>query len=140
MWAEAAKALAEFPDVVVTAIDDTGYPVSVRQSTAAYDPVIGEVPIVWPTGFAVPDGPAVLLCHAHDEMLWKIRQFQIRGRLEWRSDGCVFVSTDFRRPPRSQLVASWTLAREMCRTGNRYLNRRGLPMPKVNFQALAKMR
>jgi hypothetical protein len=51
--------------------------------------------------------PATVLCHSHDEKLWNIQQMRIKGRLERRADQWVFISTDFRRPPRSQLTLFW---------------------------------
>lgn len=140
MWSEAAKQLAEFPEVVLTAVDPTGYPVSVRQTTQRYDPATGELSVVWPPGLPVAEGPAAVLCHSHNENLWDIKQLRIKGKLERRADQWVFTSTDFRRPPRSQLTVFWCLSRDMRRAARRYLDRRGLEMPQVNFEALRALR
>jgi hypothetical protein len=72
VWAEAAKSLTKFPEAVVTALDADGYPVSVRVPTTSYDPDTGELPVTWPPGFALTVGPAVVLCHYHDEKLWNL--------------------------------------------------------------------
>jgi len=99
VWAEAAKALAKFPEAVVTAVDDAGYPVSVRLTAPRYDAETGQMPVVWPPDFAITEGPATVLCHYHDEKLWNIRSLQIKGRLERRGPhDWVFISTHL--PPR----------------------------------------
>jgi hypothetical protein len=140
VWSEAASELAKFPEAVLTALDPAGYPVSVRQWAPRYDPATGEFTISWPSNLPVAEGPAMVLCHCHDENLWNIQQLQIKGRLERRADRWVFASTDFRRPPRSQLGVFWRLARDMRRAGRRYLDRRGLQMPTVNWKALQALR
>ena len=140
MWSEAAKRLADYYEVVVTALDAAGYPVSIRQAAPRYGPATGEFAIQWPSGLAVTEGPATLLCHSHDEKLWNIRQLQIKGRLECRAGQWVFVSTDFRPPPASQLGIFMRLARDMHKSGKRYLDRRGLEKPTVNWEALNALR
>lgn len=140
MWFEAAEELAKFPEAVLSALDPAGYPVSVRQAAPRYDPATGRFPVVWPPGLPVAEGPATVLCHYHDEKLWNIKQIHIKGRLERESDHWVFHSTVFRRPPRSQLTAFWRLARDMRTSGRRYLDRRGLEMPKINWKAVQAVR
>ena len=140
MWSEAAKSLAGYREAVVTAVDPTGYPVSVRQAAPRYDPATGEFTAEWPSGLPVSEGPAVVLCHSHDEKLWNIKQLQIKGRLERRNDRWVFRSTGFHAPPASQLGIFLRLARDMRKTGRRYLDRRGLKAPRVNWRALNALR
>ncbi|HEY2447606.1 MAG TPA: hypothetical protein VGI49_02100 [Mycobacterium sp.] len=140
MWIEAAKRLGEYQEAVVTALDPAGYPVSIRQAAPRYDPATGEFTVEWPPGLAVSEGPAVILCHFHDEKLWNIKQLQIKGRLGRRADRWVFLSTGFRAPAASQLGIFVRLARDMRKTGKRYLDRRGLKQPTVNWRALNALR
>jgi hypothetical protein len=140
VWSEAAKELAGFEEAVLTALDPAGYPVSVRQKAPCYDPATGEFTVAWPSGLSVAEGPATVLCHSHDENLWNIRQMQVKGRLERRADQWVFTSTEFRRPPRSQLTTFWRMSRDMRTAGRRYLDRRGLELPTVNWKALQALR
>jgi hypothetical protein len=77
VWAEAAKALAKYPEAVVTALDIGGYPVSIRQATSRYDAETGCMPVAWPPAFAVAEGPASMLCHYHDEKLWNMTMLQV---------------------------------------------------------------
>lgn len=140
MWSEAAKRLADYREAIVTALDPEGYPASIRQPAPRYDPATGEFTVEWPSGLAVSEGPAVVLCHSHDEKLWNIRQLQIKGRLERRDDRLVFLSTGFRAPAASQLGIFLRLARDMRKAGKRYLDRRGLKKPIVNWRALNALR
>jgi hypothetical protein len=140
VWSEAAKELAKFQEAVLTALDPAGYPVSVRQMAPRYDPATGEFTVAWPSGLSVSEGPATVLCHSHDEELRNIKQMQIKGRLERRADQWIFISTAFRQPPGSQLGVLWRLAHDMRRAGRRYLDRRGLEMPTVNWKALRALR
>src|SRR5437868_9839631 len=110
MWAEAAKTIARFRGVVVTAVDADGYPVSVRVSAPRYDGASGELPVSWPDSFGVTAGPAVLLCHSHNRKLWNIKIAQVKGRLEQRTAGWVFITTAF-TPPVALLSAFWALAK-----------------------------
>jgi hypothetical protein len=138
MWAEAAKALAAFPEGVVTAVDPDGYPVSVRQAALRYDAATGEMPVAWPQDVAVTEGPADVLCHYHDEKLWNIRAMQIKGRLERRGNDWVFISSAF-TPPFGMLIGLWRAAKSSRAAGKRYLHKRGLERPAVNWAALKEI-
>lgn len=138
MWTDAAKALAAFPEVVVTAVGPDGYPVSVRQNSLRYDAVTGEMLVAWPEEVAVAEGPANLLCHSHDENLWNIKALQIKGHLERRGDDWVFIGSAF-TPPSSMVVTLWRAARSNRAAGHRYLQRRGLERPQVNWPAITEM-
>jgi hypothetical protein len=139
MWAEAAKALGTFPEAVVTAVDADGYPVSVRQAAPRYDAGTGRMLVAWPEHVAVTEGPASLLCHYHDDKLWNIRIAQIKGRLERRGNDWLFVSTAF-TPPSGTLLTLWRAAKSSRAAGLRYLNKRGLERPTVNWAALKEIR
>lgn len=140
MWSEAAKALGEFDGVVVTAVDPVGYPVSVRQKVPNFDPASGTFTVAWPPDLPVAEGPANVLGHFHDEKLWHIKQMLIKGRLERRADQWVFVSTEYRQPARSGIGSFWRMSRDMRRTGRRYLYRRDLGTPKVDWKTLRALR
>lgn len=139
MQAEAAQALATFQEAVVTAVDPDGYPVSVRQTAPCCEPKTGEMLVAWPVDVAVVAGPANVLCHYHDEKLWNIRSLQIKGQLERRRNDWVFVGTAF-TPPATMLVALWRVAKSSRAAGERYLNKRGLGRPVVNWAAVKEVR
>lgn len=136
MWTEAAKWLAKYPDVVVTALDEDGYPVSVRQATSAYDAATGELPVALAETLKPAPGPAGLLCHSHDEKLWNQTAIAIKGTLEHRGDDWVFVSTAFTPPPR---LAPVQMLKRVRASTDRYLARRGLQPPVVNWAAIAEI-
>lgn len=110
------------------------------KSPRVCDPASGEFTVVWPSGLSVAEGPATVLRHSHDEKPWDIEQMRIKGRLEPRADRWVFISTDFGRPPRSQLTLVRGLSRDMRNAGRRYLDGRGLVLPTVNRKALQALR
>ncbi|KLO31751.1 hypothetical protein ABW16_02790 [Mycolicibacter heraklionensis] len=134
MWTDAARALAAFSEIggVVTAADSYGYPVSVRQTSLPLDAATGEMVVVWPKGLDVVEGPANLLCHSHDEKLWHLKALRIQGSLERRGGDWIFVGSAF-TPPARMAVVLWRAARSNRAAGNRYLARRGLVRPQVNW-------
>lgn len=138
MWAEAAKWLAKFPEAVVTAVDAEGYPVSVRETAPRYDAETGQMSVTWPAGVAVAEGPASVLCHSHDEKVWNIKAMQIKGRLERSAGDWVFISTAFRAPS-GMLITFWRLNRDGRAAARRYLEKRGLTTPAVNWDAIDEL-
>jgi hypothetical protein len=138
VWAEAAKWLSKFPEAVVTAVDAEGYPISVRQTALPYDPETGKMSVAWPAGVAVAEGPASVLCHSHDEKVWNIKAIQIKGLLERNAGEWVFVSTAFSPPP-GMPIAFWRLSRNGRAAARRYLDKRGLTAPAVNWDAIDEL-
>ena len=94
----------------MTVVDADGYPVSIRQTASRYDAETGQMPVVWSPDFAVTEGPAIILCHSHDEKAWNLKMMQIKGRLERRAGDWVFVSTAF-TPPSGRLITFWHLSK-----------------------------
>lgn len=135
MRSDAAKALATFPEGVVTAVDPDGYPVSVRQRSLRCDASTGEILVAWPQNIAVIEGPANVLCHSHDEKLWNLKALQLRGRLERRGDDWVFITSAVTAHS-SMVVALGRAANSNRAAGNRYLDYRGIARPQVNWAAV----
>lgn len=78
-WRRLTGELATYANAVLTGIDGEGYPYSVRcqpqPDTATRTLTLAGVSApIW-------EGPASLLCHWHDERLWRQRSFLARGRL-----------------------------------------------------------
>jgi hypothetical protein len=136
VWAETAKWLAKYPEAVVTALDVNGYPFSVRQSTSSYNARTGELPVELPETLRPTSGPANLLCHKHDEALWNLSSIQIAGVLDRGYNGWVFVSSAFTPPSRLALLQ---LSRRSRATSRRYLAKRRLEAPKVNWVAVKQV-
>ena len=133
MWTEAAKWLSKFPEAIVTATDGDGYPVSVRVSTNGYQAATGELAVSLPEVVDCRQGPANLLCHVHDEKLWKLQMITVKGTLEKRDGAWVFRSENFLPPSR---LAVLDFIRNARRSAQRYLDKRGLPRPEVNWTAI----
>jgi len=132
VWAEAANWLGKFDEAVLTGIDDDGYPVSVRINARDYDAATGALPVTVPAELRVVAGPANVLAHSHDEKLWKLTMIQIKGRLESRDGGWVFQSTKFDAPAKLAFVQ---FLRSNSASAQKYLDKRGLARPPVNWAA-----
>lgn len=133
MWAEAAKWLRKYNDAVLTALDADGYPVSLRISHEAYDAATGELVADIPEELHAAEGPANLLCHYHDEKMWNISAVQIKGRICQRDGRWVFVSTRFDAPSK---LAMLYFIRNARNSGQKYLDKRGLSRPEVDWVAI----
>ena len=81
MWDEIVGQLADFPTAVVTGVDDTGYPFSLRCKPEP-DHSTQTLRLHLPEGTRIRVGPASLLCHRHDEQLWNLKSFLVRGEVE----------------------------------------------------------
>ena len=139
MWQLASEWLSRFPEVVVTAFGIEGHPVSVRQHSPRYDAQTGEMPVLLPTSVAPVAGPANVLAHYHDENLWDLQIVRVKGRLERRDEGWIFISTAFTPPSPAGFKSRWQMAKAMRRSSSRYLAARGLDRPKVNWTVLKSM-
>lgn len=139
MWQLASESLSTFPEVVLTAVGIEGHPVSVRQHSGRYDAQSGEMPVLIPAPLAAVEGPANLLAHSHDEDLWNLRIVRVKGRLERRHEGWVFISTAFTPPSPEGFKSRWQMAQAMRRSSSRYLAARGMAQPKVNWRVLKRM-
>ena len=137
MWAEAAKWLGKFDEAVLTVLDADGYPASVRVDTRTYDATTGKLPAALPDVMRPVEGPANVLCHYHDEKMWNIKAIQIKGRLEKHNGGWVFASTSFNAPTKFAMVSA---LRSASTRAQKYLDRRGLKRPEVNWVAVNEIK
>jgi len=131
MWNEIVSNLPKFSSVVLTGMDAKGYPFSVR-----CNPEVDHARQVLHIGLSkdipIHPGTAGLLCHSHDEFLWKLNAFLVRGNLEHDDQGWVF------RPQKfipgigiGGLVGDMKAQYKTREAVNRYLQKRGLPRPRV---------
>jgi hypothetical protein len=77
-----------------------------------------------------------LLCHRHDATLWRLDSTQIKGRLQRRGDRWVFVSAAFTPRSRLQMVK---FLRGAHSSAQKYLDKRGLMRPAVNWTAVKEI-
>ena len=136
MWSEAAKWLNKFDEAVLTVTDAGGYPASVRVDPSGYDPATGELAVTLPEASRAVEGPANLMCHSHDEKLWNLQLLAIKGKLEDKGGSWVFCSERFDPPSKLALV---DFIRNCRRSAQKYLDKRGLNRPAVNWAAIKEI-
>ena len=132
MWGEIEKHLPTFPSAVLNGLDAEGRPYSVRcrpriersERLLSLD-LPAELAILRP-------GQASLLCHGHDEELWNLKSFLVRGKLERDDGGWTFVPERF--VPGAGIGGTLGTLRaimEMRRSTATYLKKRGLARPRI---------
>ncbi len=136
MWDEIAEHLPGFESAVLTGLDAEGYPYSVRCRPRT-DPVRRVLRVRLFEGIPVRPGPASLLCHSHDENLWNLKSFLVRGELGRDARGWKFHPQRF--IPGAGIGGPASMLRLFAgsrRTARRYLERRGLPRPRVPWEEI----
>ena len=130
MWPEIVKRLPRFASAVLTGLDRDGDPVSLRcQPTLDHHAQVLRVAV--PDGLGMVAGPAGLLCHHHDEQLWSLRSFLLRGTLEQTDHDWVFRARQLVAGMDTTPLSNLRLLRNGRRTARRYLAARGLPRPTI---------
>jgi hypothetical protein len=69
--------------------------------------------------------------------MWKLKAIQVKGRLEKRNDAWDFVTTSFTPPSKLALFA---FLKGTGTAAQKYLDRRGLERPKVNWVAVNEIK
>jgi hypothetical protein len=77
-----------------------------------------------------------VLAHSHDEKMWHLNMIQIKGRLESRDGGWVFQSTNFDAPGKLAFVQ---FLRNNSTAAQKYLDKRGLQRPPINWSAVKEV-
>jgi hypothetical protein len=136
MWDRLVKYLSMFSSAVITGMDAEGYPFSVRCTPRA-DHARQVLHIDVPDDVPMQPGPAGLLCHSHDESLWSLKSFHVRGRLERESGDWTFR-------PRALIpgggvagpLGDMRAILNARRVAKQYLEKRGLPRPAIPWEAI----
>lgn len=139
MWDEIARHLAQFSSAVLTGIDETGYPFSIRCQPHP-EAVLHAFRIWIPPSCCLKPGPAGLLCHCHDERLWKPTSFVAQGHLERDENSWLFYPARF--VPGIGVggpLANFRYLMRARRTARQYLARRGLPRPRIPWHEIAML-
>jgi hypothetical protein len=139
MWPELVRRLPRFSSAVLTGLDASGYPVSVRCHPTV-DQQAQVLRVTVPEGLGLAPGPAGLLRHQHDEHLWRLNSFLVRGGLERDDHGWVFRSHQLVRGMSPTPVGNLRLMRNGRRTTKGYLAARGLPRPKIPWEHYAQLK
>lgn len=136
MWDDIMKHLPEFESAVLTGVDAEGYPFSVRCRPR----LDGEARVLkaeLPEDVSIRPGRASLLCHEHDENLWTLKSFLVRGDL--RQDGREWIFYPKKFVPGVAVGGLMGMVRFVIgsrRTTNRYLKKRRLPRPVVPWKEI----
>ncbi len=140
MWPEIVKHLTEFPSAVLTGVDGEGYPFSAR-CIPRPDSAQQTLRVQLPPGSPVQPGPASLLCHKHDEQLWHLKSFLVRGVLLQDGENWILRLSQF-VPGMGigGLPALLRFAISMRRIAKRYLESRGLTRPKIPWHEINRIK
>lgn len=139
MWPDTAARLSRFSSAVLTALDSGGDPVSLRcLPTLDHDAEV--LRLLVPDGLGIVPGPAGLLCHRHDQHLWRLKSFLLRGTLERNGRDWVFRPRQFVPGMDTSLVSNLRLLRNARLTARRYLAARGLRRPDVPWEHYAQLK
>jgi hypothetical protein len=137
VWAKITKFLYQFESAVLSGLDDVGYPFSVR--CRPYPDASGAevLRVRLPADAPLRPGPASLLCHSHDENLWKLKSFLVRGVLVRDDGGWSFEPGQF-IPGAGigglpAMIRFFTSSR---RNAERYLKKRGLARPRIPWDEI----
>jgi hypothetical protein len=139
MWPEITRRLPRFASAVLTGLDRSGDPVSVRcHPTLDHHTQVLRVAV--PDGLGMVPGPAGLVCHRHDEQLWSLKSFLLRGTLEYTGHGWVFRPRRLVAGMDTTPLSNLRLLRNGRRTAKRYLASRGLHRPRIPWAHYAQLK
>ena len=136
-FGQVAARLPDFRSGVLAAFDDAGRPTLLRVlPTADSSTLVFDVP-EWA---GARPGAASLLCHSHDGKLGSQNSFVVAGTLQQR-DGKWTLSTDHfvPGPGTGGPLAILKTVRGLRSTAARYLERRGLERPAVQWAAIDEL-
>jgi hypothetical protein len=136
MWGEIEKYLPQFSSAVLTAVDAQGYPVSVRCQPRP-DATAQILHISIPANLEMQPGPTGLLCHSHDEKLWNLKSFSVRGILEIAGDE--YILRPLQILPGVGMggpLSTMRMLFESPRKAKHYLQKRGLPQPNIPWEKI----
>ena len=136
MWTEIRRYLRRYPTAVLTGRDGDGYPISIR-CRPQLDETKEVVLVSIPDGCGIERGPASMLCHSHNLLLWNLRSFLLRGTVEPAGHVSLFRPSRF--VPGMGVGGVLGLVRFLMAkrgTAGRYLERRGLARPTIAWGQL----
>ena len=131
MWDEIEKHLPTLPSAILNGLDAGGHPYSVRCRPG----MDRSERLLRLDLLAEPDlrlGPASLLCHGHNDELWNLKSFLVRGKFECDEGGWAFVPERF--VPGAGMGGALDTVRAMVgmrRSAAAYLKKRGLARPPI---------
>ena len=140
MWNHIASQVQSYPSAVLTFVEKTGFPFSVR-CNLQYDRSQQVFRVHLPDQIGIQPGPANLLCHQHDKNLWNLKSILLRGRLEQDEQGWLFWPLQF-IPGMGGIFSYVRFVIRGRRLARKYLAHRGLSrlkIPWAEYITLVKM-
>ncbi|HEX2619207.1 MAG TPA: hypothetical protein VHL11_03640 [Phototrophicaceae bacterium] len=138
MWDKVIDSLPQYPSAVLTGLNPEGYPFSLR-CTPQLDSDRQALRLALPNHLPLCPGPAGLLFHYHDEQLWNLKNFVLRGRLEQTDAGWLFYPTQYIEGATGRPTSLFRLIRDGRRAAKQYLTKRQLPRPRVPWTQLKEI-
>ena len=139
MWDELLKQLAGFQSAVITGIASDGYPFSMRCRPSP-DPSAQMLRVQVPPDAPIQPGPASLLCHKHDQFLWRQESFIVRGTLAHDEQGWAFQPKQLIPGIRPDPLSLTRFMLDSRRKAKQYLAARGLPRPKIPWEDINRVK
>jgi hypothetical protein len=137
MWPEIREHLYQFDSAVLTGLDAGGYPFSVRCRPYPDKSGAEMLRVALPADTPIRPGPASLLCHRHDENLWNLKSFLVRGSLDHDVGGWNFEPIRFVPGVGiGGLPAMMHFFVGSRRNAARYLKKRGLARPRIPWDEI----
>jgi hypothetical protein len=133
---QVAARLPDYRSGVLAAFDDAGRPTLLRVRPTV-DGAGSAVVMQVPDDVDLRPGPASMLCHSHDDQVSAQNSFVVAGTLQRRDDRWA-LSTDrfIPGPGTGGPLAVLKAVRQLRSTAARYLQRRGLERPAVEWAAI----
>jgi hypothetical protein len=133
-----AAELNPFPTAVLGVRDEDGTPRLLRVNFRPGDGTSVVVDV--PKDAGVRPGPASLLAHAHDEKLWNMRFAVLLGELSSAGDTWTFNPSRTARGITQSSADQFRWIMGARKTAKRYLGRRGLARPRIDWAGYAAMK
>ncbi len=136
MWDDMVRHMVGFSSAVLTGVDTSGYPFSMR-CKPEIDASRKVLRVQVPEYADIRPGPTGLLCHKHDEELWNLKSFIVRGTLESGSRGWLFHPQKFTPGAGiGGLLGMVKFLRSGRRTAQRYLDKHDLSRPNIPWDEI----
>ena len=138
MWNEIVKNLPDFQSAVLIGVEASGYPFSIR-CKPEMDAKLRLLRVDLPDYVKIQSGPASLLCHTHDEKIWNLKSFIVRGSLERRDGEWLFRPKKFVSGVEGGVIGNLKFVRNGRRTAKNYLKKRHLERPVIPWEKINKI-
>lgn len=130
-YSQAARRLPAYSSGVLATIDESGFP-GLQRVVMSAEPEDRALLLDVPVDAGLREGRASLLCHAHDERLWRLRSFVVSGTLAVRDERWALLPDRFvPGAPGNDPVAAVRGVRGMRHTASSYLATRSMPRPQI---------